>query len=282
MEVAFPSSRHLSARPGKAPNGIAAPIWSKGWRIAAPATRRAMRWARNGQRAICRRRCRQLACLCDQRAVPRAGAVGCRCLVRLFARRLAPRSRHGARADGGGGQQSVLGPVKRRPRDRGLYGRRIGRADAGSQTPGRGRAGSRPNHLQSPLPQANAAGASIYAAACASCHASGRPLPYGGVNLALSTAIASPDPRNLANIVLSGVQAVEGERSPIMPGFAASMTDAQVSALLSYLRARFSNQPPWSGVEKTVQDARRAQTVFLQTSPAPRNAPADPQQRDKP
>jgi hypothetical protein len=51
---------------------------------------------------------------------------------------------------------------------------------------------------------------------------------------------------------------------------------------LSYLRARFSNQPPWSGVEKTVQDARRAQTAFLQTSPAPRNAPADPQQREKP
>ena len=66
---------------------------------------------------------------------------------------------------------------------------------------------SRPIHLQvTALRQANAAGASIYAAACASCHASGRPLPYGGVNLALSTAIVSPDPRNLANIVLSGVQ----------------------------------------------------------------------------
>ena len=130
--------------------------------------------------------------------------------------------------------------------------------------------------------QSNTAGASIYAAACASCHASGRPLPYGGINLALSTAIASPDPRNLANIVLSGVQAIEGESSPIMPGFAASMTDAQVSALLNYLRARFSNQPPWSGVEKTVQDARRAQTVSLLTSPAPRDATADPQQREKP
>jgi mono/diheme cytochrome c family protein len=128
--------------------------------------------------------------------------------------------------------------------------------------------------------QTNADGASIYAAACASCHASGRSLPYGGVNLALSTAVASPDPRNLAHIVLSGVQAVEGERSPIMPGFAASMTDVQVSALLGYLRARFSNQPPWSGVEKTVQDARRAQTAFLLTSPAPR--PVDPQQREKP
>ncbi len=103
-----------------------------------------------------------------------------------------------------------------------------------------------------------------------------------GSILALSTAITSPDPRNLANIVLSGVQGIEGERSPIMPGFAASMTDEQVSALLNYLRARFSNQPPWSGVEKTVQDARRTQTAFLQTSPRPRNVPVDPPQREKP
>jgi mono/diheme cytochrome c family protein len=125
-------------------------------------------------------------------------------------------------------------------------------------------------------------GASIYAAACATCHETARPLPYGGVNLGLSTALSSPDPRNAANIVLSGVRAVEGERSPIMPGFAASMNDGQVAALLNYLRARFSNQPAWTGVEKTIEDARRTQTVFLQTSPGPHNAPADATQRDKP
>src|SRR5713226_767851 len=44
----------------------------------------------------------------------------------------------------------------------------------------------------------NAVGASIYAAACATCHETGRPLPYGGVNPGLSTAIAGPDPRNIA------------------------------------------------------------------------------------
>jgi mono/diheme cytochrome c family protein len=130
--------------------------------------------------------------------------------------------------------------------------------------------------------QTNTAGGSIYAAACATCHDTDRPLPYGGVNLGLSTAISAPDPRNAANIVLSGIRPVEGERSPIMPGFASSMTDQQISALLNYLRARFSNQPPWSGVEKTVQDARRTETVFLQASPGLRNAPADPMQRAKP
>jgi mono/diheme cytochrome c family protein len=133
-----------------------------------------------------------------------------------------------------------------------------------------------------PPSQTEATGASIYAAACATCHETGRPLPYGGVNLGLSTAISGPDPRNAVNIILSGIRPVEGERSPIMPGFANSMTDDQVSAVLNYLRSRFSNQPAWTGVEKTVEDARRTQTVFLQTSAGPRNAPADPMQRDKP
>jgi mono/diheme cytochrome c family protein len=156
----------------------------------------------------------------------------------------------------------------------------------GAPTPDRRRQGEAVlAQVRSPSVQAvkaDAAGAAIYAAACATCHETGRTLPYGGVNLALSTAIAGPDPRNVANIVLSGVRPVEGERSPIMPGFAGSMNDGQVTALLNYLRARFSGQPAWTNVEKTVEDARRTQIVFLQTSPGPLNAPADPTQRDKP
>jgi hypothetical protein len=67
-----------------------------------------------------------------------------------------------------------------------------------------------------------------------------------------------------------------------MPGFAASMNDAQMVALLNYLRTRFSKQPDWSGLDKTVQDARLTQTVSLPISPELRNAPADPSQRGKP
>ena len=59
------------------------------------------------------------------------------------------------------------------------------------------------------------------------------------------------------------------------------MNDGQIAALVGYLRARFSNQPAWTGVENTIADARRTQTVFLQTSAGPANAPADPTQRDK-
>jgi mono/diheme cytochrome c family protein len=130
--------------------------------------------------------------------------------------------------------------------------------------------------------ETNPTGASIYAAACASCHESGRALPYGGINLALSTAIRSPDPRNLANIVLSGVSPREGERSPIMPAFASGMNDGQVAALLNYLRARFSNQPAWTSVDQVVADARGPQMAPLRTAAAPRQSPVKPAERDKP
>jgi mono/diheme cytochrome c family protein len=155
----------------------------------------------------------------------------------------------------------------------------------GAPTPERKRQGDEVlAQTKSPATQTATAdtGASIYGAVCATCHETGRPLPYGGVNLGLSTAISSPDARNAANIVLSGVRPVEGERSPIMPGFAASMSDAQIAALLNYLRVRFSNRPAWTGLEQTIANARRTQTVFLETSPGPHNAPADPAQRDKP
>jgi len=125
-------------------------------------------------------------------------------------------------------------------------------------------------------------GAAIYAAACATCHAAGRPVPYGGIDLGLSTAISSADPRNAANIVLSGVRPVEGQRSPIMPGFAASMTDDQIATLLNYLRSRFSDQPAWSGVERIVAEARGTQTALLQSPPGPHDPPAAAMKKDRP
>jgi mono/diheme cytochrome c family protein len=133
-----------------------------------------------------------------------------------------------------------------------------------------------------PASNPDAAGASIYAAACAVCHETDRALPFGGINLALSTALSSPDARNAANIILSGVRPAAEERGPIMPGFAASMSDDQVAALLTYLRARFGKQPAWTGIATTIADARRSQTLSLQTSAASPDAAADATKREKP
>jgi mono/diheme cytochrome c family protein len=141
---------------------------------------------------------------------------------------------------------------------------------------------SRAKLASAPVVQTDTPGAAIYTAACATCHETDRPPPYNGINLRLSTALSAPDPRNAANIILSGIRPVAGERSPIMPGFANSMNDEQISALLDYLRGRFSNQSAWTGVEQTVRNARRSETVFLRTQPEPSSAPASSMQRDKP
>jgi hypothetical protein len=60
------------------------------------------------------------------------------------------------------------------------------------------------------------------------------------------------------------------------------MNDAQIAALVTYLRSHFSSQPAWTDVERIVAAARRTQTASLQTSAGARNAPAEPSQREKP
>ena len=135
--------------------------------------------------------------------------------------------------------------------------------------------------LNAVLPAANT-GAAIYATACAGCHETSRPLPYARLNLHLSTAISAPDPRNAANTILYGLPALDGERSPIMPGFAPSMTDAQMSALLAYLRSQFGHEAAWGNVERTLAEAKKAQAAFLQTSAEAPNIATETLQRDKP
>ncbi len=104
--------------------------------------------------------------------------------------------------------------------------------------------------------QGDQQGAVIYASACAGCHQGPRAMPYGGIDLALSSAIAGPSARNLLNIVLHGLPAAEDAHAPIMPGFAASLSDQQLAALARYLRAHFSHKDPWSDVEKDIRAAR--------------------------
>jgi len=126
------------------------------------------------------------------------------------------------------------------------------------------------------------AGADIYEATCAGCHESARALPYAGVDLHLSSGINASDPRNVANTILAGVPAAEGVPSPIMPGYAASMTDAQITALLNYLRARFSRSTAWSNVEDTIAEARQAQATGLPKSAEPSNIRDTSSQRGQP
>jgi mono/diheme cytochrome c family protein len=127
----------------------------------------------------------------------------------------------------------------------------------------------------------NDAGAAIYAAACSSCHDAGRPVPYGGLPLRLSSAISGPTPMNPINVILFGLPAPEGERGPIMPGFAGTLTDQQVAQLLGYMRKTFSDQPEWQDSQALVAEIRAGRKeTELRSLTTDGNAPANATRRE--
>jgi len=114
---------------------------------------------------------------------------------------------------------------------------------------GAAQAGSTPTGAQN-------VGAMIYQSTCAICHEGGQPLPFGGIDLALSTGPSGPNARNVINVVLWGFPAASGERAPIMPGFADALTDSQLEELLTYIRSRFSDKPAWIDLAHDIRVAR--------------------------
>ena len=96
------------------------------------------------------------------------------------------------------------------------------------------------------------AGEAIFAGACATCHSANQD-PDGPVPLELTASINAPDPRNALHIVLDGLQPAFPERGIVMPGFRGALTEAQVVALVQYLRARFSREPRWNDILETLR-----------------------------
>ena len=92
----------------------------------------------------------------------------------------------------------------------------------------------------------------VYDGACADCHNLGRAQEGGALELPLGTALTVPTPRNLAYIIRDGIVPQEGERGGWMPAFKGALTDAQLTDLLTYLRA-LSGQPAWPDVAGDVK-----------------------------
>jgi len=103
----------------------------------------------------------------------------------------------------------------------------------------------------------NDRGASLYVAACASCHSNsdGRPTALRP-ELSLNSAVSAPDPANLIQVILHGLSKDEAMSGVLMPGFAASLTDNDVAQLAAYLRRSRSHQPAWTNLEAAVARAR--------------------------
>lgn len=95
-------------------------------------------------------------------------------------------------------------------------------------------------------------GAGVFESQCASCHkAGGKPAP-----LALTTIVHAPDAENLIRVTFQGIQPPRGVLDRSMPGRALQIGDDEMVALAAFVRARFSRQPAWAGVEEMVRKAR--------------------------
>ncbi|PTQ07478.1 cytochrome C [Sphingomonas oleivorans] len=101
-------------------------------------------------------------------------------------------------------------------------------------------------------------GATLFAGACAGCHGPGAPMMgQGRPSLGLVSNLRDDDPTSAIQAILQGIEPPIGGRGPKMPGFADSLTDGQVAAVIAYARARYTDRPDWSKLEQTVRKARK-------------------------
>jgi mono/diheme cytochrome c family protein len=99
--------------------------------------------------------------------------------------------------------------------------------------------------------------AAMFDGACGSCHAPDAPMTRRGApSLSLSTAVNAPSARDVVNTILHGLPWREGEAGPYMPAFSAALTDAQVASVATYIRTRYTEQPPWPDIDRAVREAR--------------------------
>jgi mono/diheme cytochrome c family protein len=103
--------------------------------------------------------------------------------------------------------------------------------------------------------------ARLYTAACASCHYnSGEPNPLRP-DLAINSAVNLGDPTNLIRVILYGIDAKQGAKGIVMPGFAAGFTDRDVAEIANYLRTTRTTRPAWSDLERKVASIRSQSSV---------------------
>ena len=104
--------------------------------------------------------------------------------------------------------------------------------------------------------------ANLYASACLSCHYNTGTVPLPArPELALNSALSLPEPTNFIQTVLRGIGSTEGAPGLVMPGYASSLSDAELARLAAYLRRTRTTRPPWTDLERKVSAARRELTA---------------------
>jgi mono/diheme cytochrome c family protein len=92
-----------------------------------------------------------------------------------------------------------------------------------------------------PVPPPFGDGAKVFAARCAQCHRSGG----ATVPLALQTSIQAPVPDSVVQVIQDGIKPPVGALGRSMPAFGPQLSQAEITALVGFLRARFSTRASW-------------------------------------
>jgi nicotinate dehydrogenase subunit B len=107
--------------------------------------------------------------------------------------------------------------------------------------------------------QAHAEGAILFAGACAACHETGAPLmQQGRPPLGWTTSLQEKTPHNTLHVIVQGLTPPPGRAGPSMPGFGNDFSDRQLGEIAAYLRARYTDLPPWQDLDAAVADVRKA------------------------
>ncbi|HLZ01590.1 MAG TPA: molybdopterin cofactor-binding domain-containing protein [Bradyrhizobium sp.] len=107
---------------------------------------------------------------------------------------------------------------------------------------------------------APSAGARHYQGACAVCHeVGGLPLFGSRPSLALNSNLHSAEPDNLIQVIMHGIAKPAASDLGYMPAFKDSLSDKQISELVSFLRRQFApDKPAWSDVPSAVSRIRQS------------------------
>jgi mono/diheme cytochrome c family protein len=109
-----------------------------------------------------------------------------------------------------------------------------------------------------PSPSGDDEAALLFAGACAGCHEPGAPMMLEGrPPLDWGTPLHEDFPHDTIQIVMRGLRPPAGRAGPTMPAFGDMLNDRQVAGIAAYLRARFTDKPPWPGLEQVVLQVRQ-------------------------
>ncbi|HTB41806.1 MAG TPA: c-type cytochrome [Reyranella sp.] len=100
--------------------------------------------------------------------------------------------------------------------------------------------------------------AALFAGACATCHAAGAPMMQEGrPSLAWGTALHEDTPNDTIQIIMHGLVPSAGRSGPAMPAYGESFSDRQLAQITAYLRARYTDKPPWPDIPRAVAQVRK-------------------------